>query len=223
MHMNDYVQRLRSLDCCAVSDALDRLGLSGVISGVPQRSGNGLIAGNIITLKLDTKKVDDNQTVNQQRHLGTMAVETGGPDNVIVIEQSTGIEAGSWGGLLTIGAKVRGINGVISDGPVRDIDEARYHQFPIFSSSLTALTARGRIVEAGTNIPIVAWGHVILPGDYVIADSSSIIFIKQDNIKNVIETAETIFAKEAAMANKILRGEPISKVLDGKYENMLND
>lgn len=29
------VQRLRRLDCCAVSDALDKLKLTGVVSGLP--------------------------------------------------------------------------------------------------------------------------------------------------------------------------------------------
>ena len=49
---HDYVARLRRLDACAVSDALDSLGLSGSVSGVPQASGDGRIAGRAVTLKL---------------------------------------------------------------------------------------------------------------------------------------------------------------------------
>ena len=45
----------------------------------------------------------------------------------------TGVEAGCWGGLLTLGAKVRGVAGVVADGPVRDIDEAIGYDFPVFS------------------------------------------------------------------------------------------
>ncbi|MFO1401587.1 MAG: hypothetical protein U1F30_10335 [Steroidobacteraceae bacterium] len=48
----DRVQRLRALDACALSDALDRLGLGGVASGVPQQSGSGSIAGLVVTLKV---------------------------------------------------------------------------------------------------------------------------------------------------------------------------
>ena len=33
------VQRLRRLDACAVSDALDKLGLPGAVTGLQQRSG----------------------------------------------------------------------------------------------------------------------------------------------------------------------------------------
>src|SRR5665811_1598311 len=47
-----YVRRLGQLDACAVSDALDKLGLSGVVSGLPQQSGEGRVAGRAITIKL---------------------------------------------------------------------------------------------------------------------------------------------------------------------------
>src|SRR5580658_9694878 len=93
------LQRLRRLDCCAVSDALDRLALSGVVTGVPQQSGGARIAGVAITVKLGTGEPPSGPA----RHLGTTAVEAGGSDHVIVVEQTTGIDAGSWGGLLTLG------------------------------------------------------------------------------------------------------------------------
>ena len=48
----DFVARLHRIDCCALSDALDRLGLEGVVTGLPQRSGEGRIAGRAVTVKL---------------------------------------------------------------------------------------------------------------------------------------------------------------------------
>jgi regulator of RNase E activity RraA len=213
----DIVKRLRRLDCCAISDALDRLKLPGVVSGVPQRSGEGRIAGQVITVKLGTGEPPP----GPPRHLGTTAIEAGGADNVIVIEQTTGVEAGSWGGLLTLAAKTRGIAGVVADGPVRDIDEARAYDFPIFSSALTARTARGRIVEKATNAPITVWGVQVQPGDYVVADRSAIIFIAANQAQQVLETAEMIVSREAAMAKAILAGTPVSEVMGGNYEHML--
>ena len=46
------------------------------------------------------------------------------------IEQRTGIDAACWGGNLSLGAKLRGVAGVIIDGPARDIDEARELRLP---------------------------------------------------------------------------------------------
>jgi regulator of RNase E activity RraA len=211
------LQRLRRLDCCAVSDALDRLGLSGVVTGVPQQSGDARIAGAVITVKLGTGEPPPGPA----RHLGTTAVEAGCSDHVIVVEQTTGIDAGSWGGLLTLGAKLRGITGVVADGPVRDIDEARTYDFPIFTRALTALTARGRIVEKGTNVAVKVWGVSVVAGDFVIADRSAVIFIQAEAIDRVLDAAEAIVARESAMAKALTDGTPIGQVMDGNYERML--
>lgn len=213
----EVVRRLRRLDCCAVSDAFDRLGLTGVVTGVPQSSGSGRVAGRVTTVKLGL----GDPPPGPPRHLGTTAIELSGPDDVIVVEQRTGRDAGSWGGILTLGAQLRGVAGVLADGPVRDIDEARAYGFPIFTRAFTARTARGRVTELGTNVPIVFEGVRVDPGDYVIADSSGIAFIPADKIVALLEAAEDIVAKEAAMAKTLLDGVPVSQVMGGNYENLL--
>jgi regulator of RNase E activity RraA len=213
----DAVARLRRLDACAVCDALDSLKLGGVVSHVPQQSGEGRIAGRAVTVKLGVGIAPS----GPPRHLGTRAVEASGPDCVIVIEQRSGIEAGSWGGLLTLGAKLRGVAGVVCDGPVRDIDEARAHGFSIFARTLTAKTARGRIVELGTNVPVTFETVDVMPGDYVIADRSAVIFIAPDAIARVLDVAEGIAGKEAAMAAALAASQPIGEVMAGNYEHML--
>lgn len=209
--------RLRKLDCCAISDALDRLGLAGQVTSLPQRSGNGRVSGIAITVRLAT----GDPPPGPPRHLGTTAIELAGPENVIVVEQRTGVEAGCWGGLLTLGAKQRGVVGVIADGPVRDIDEAIAYDFPIFTNRTTSLTARGRVVEKETNGPVTIGSVAVMAGDYVAADGSACIFISSANIDKVLEAAEEIVAREAAMAKAIMSGTPISKVMGGDYEHML--
>jgi regulator of RNase E activity RraA len=216
--VSELVQRLRKLDACAVSDALDRLKLQGVVSGVPQQSGETRIAGRVVTMKLGVGAPPP----GPPRHLGTTAIETAGPDNVIVIEQRSGVDAGSWGGLLSLGASLRGVAGVVCDGPVRDIDEARGLGFPVFTRKLTARTVRGRIVELGTNVPVSFETVTVDPGDYVIADRSAVIFIAAADIVRVLEAAEEIAAKEAAMAAALREGKPISTVMGGNYESMLS-
>lgn len=213
-------RRLGRLDCCAVSDALDQIGLDGRVVTVPKRSGQAVrISGRVTTLKLH----DGERPAGPVRHLGTQAIESSGPEHVIVVEQRTGLEAGCWGGILTLGAKLRGVAGVVADGPVRDIDEARDYDFPVFSTALTARTARGRVVEAETNGPITPWGIPVLPGDYVIADSSAVIFIPAERIDAVLDAAERIAAKEAAMAKALLAGRPITEVMGASYEDMLTE
>ena len=219
--MDDPVKRLNRLDCCAVSDACDKLGLRDrVASGLEQRSTTRRIAGRAVTYRLVPADQAPLQT-GAPRHLGTTAIELAQAGDVIVVEQRTGIDAGSWGGILTLGAKVRGIAGVIADGPVRDIDEARAYDFPIYCRALTARTARGRVVEAETNQPVTIGDVKVAAGDFVIADASGVAFIPAADIERVLDAAEAIAGREAAMAKALLAGTPIPQVMGGDYEFML--
>ena len=213
------VERLRRLDCCAVSDACDRLRVGRVVAGVPQASGTARIAGVVTTVKLGIGE----PPVGPPRHLGTLAIEASGSNHVIVVEQRSGIDAGSWGGILTLGARMREVAGVVVDGPVRDIDEAQSYGFPVFTRSFTARTARGRIVELGTDVPISFEGVRVSPGDFVLADRSGIAFLNADVAEAVVSAAEGIAGREAAMAKALLSGRPISQVMGGDYEMMLEE
>lgn len=211
------VARLRRVDACAVSDALDRLKLPGVVTGLTQHAGDTRIAGRAITVKLGVGAVAS----GPPRHLCSTAIELGGRDSIIVIEQRSGVEAGSWGGLLSVAALVRGIAGVVVDGPVRDIDQSREFAFPVFANALTSFTARGRIVELATNVPVSIGPASVTPGDYVLADRSAVIFIAENDIDRVLDAAEDIAAREDAMAKALRAGKAVSAVMGGDYEHML--
>src|SRR5688572_2359481 len=181
-HMNEMVTRLNRLDTCAVSDAMDKLGLRGVVTGIHQFSTTRRIAGRVITVKLG---IDDGRPT-AARHLCTTAIETAEPGDVIVVEQRTGIDAASWGGNLSLGAKIRGVAGVICEGPARDIDESRQHDFPVYARDHTCTTARGRLVETATNERITVGTVLVAAGDYVIADGTAVVFIRQADMSRVL-------------------------------------
>jgi len=214
--MAEFVARLQKLDSCAVSDALDKLGLKGSVTGIHRFTTDQRIAGRVLTVKLDRAAGRTNT-----RHLCTAAIEASGPGDIIVVEQSTGLDAASWGGNLAIGAQMRGVAGVIVEGPARDIDDCRKLDFPVFARTHTARTARGRIVEVATGEPIMVGDVVVTPGDYVVADGSAVVFIAQSDIARVLETSEAIAAREEAMAQALREGVPISQVMGANYETML--
>jgi regulator of RNase E activity RraA len=211
------VQRLRTLDSCAVSDALDRLRLPGVVVGIPRRSGQGVVAGRVVTVKLGVPP----DGAPPARHLCTAAIEAAGPDDVIVIEQRTGLDAAGWGGILALSAALRGVAGVVVDGPARDIDENQQLGFPVFARSLTSRTARGRIVEVAWNVPISVGDVTVSPGDHVIADGSAVVFVAAADLSRVLDAAESIAAREAAMAEAVRSGKSVAEVMGASYERML--
>jgi 4-hydroxy-4-methyl-2-oxoglutarate aldolase len=215
--MDDLTTRLARLDSCAVSDALDKLGLKGVATGIQRVATDRRISGRVVTVKLEA---DDGRPV-ASRHLGTTAIEASRPGDVIVIEQRTGIDAASWGGNLSLAARLREIAGVIVDGPARDIDEAQGYEFPLFARSRTPHTARGRIVETGTNVPIMVSDVAVEPGDYVVADGSGVVFVPAREIEAVLDAAEAIAARERVMVAALREGLPVTQVMGKSYETML--
>lgn len=77
-----------------------------------------------------------------------------------------GIDAGGWGGVLSLAAQCAGVAGTIVDGSTRDVDEAIALGYPIFARVTTSRTARGRVHETATNAPITVDGVTVHPGNF---------------------------------------------------------
>lgn len=214
----ELIARLQALDACAVSDALDSCKLKGAQSGLIRRSTRKRIAGTVQTVKLHAME----PAGGSKRHLGTAAIEAADDLTVIVVEQRTGIDCAGWGGVLANAAKVKGVRGVIMEGPARDIDEYEEIDFPVFSRSTTPRTARGRVWEEAFGVPVQVGDVIVQPGDYVIADGSGVAFIPAARIEEVLEVAERIVAKERLMTKDVLAGKPVSQVMGTNYETMLD-
>jgi len=214
------LQRLRRLDVCAVSDALDQLNLPSAVTGIGPRTARRRIAGEVVTVRLAAGPAP---VQAKPRHLGTTAIEAAPVGGVVVVEQRTGLDASGWGGILSNAAQTRGLSGVIVEGPARDIDEAADLGFPVYARGQTARTARGRIHEAETGGDIQVGDVTVRNGDFVVADSSGVAFIPAAQLEAVLIAAERIVRREAAMTKAVLAGEPVSRVMGGAYEHMLSN
>jgi regulator of RNase E activity RraA len=209
--------RLARLDTCGVSDALDRLGLQGAVLGLKPMWPCPRIAGQVITVRL--RKAEPGE--HAPRHLGTAAIEAGGPGSVIVIEHHSRDDAAGWGGILSLAARLKGVEGVIVDGTCRDVDDSRDAGFPVYARAATPITARGRILEDSMGEPIQVGGLTVNPGDYVIADWSGAVFISASRADEVISTAESLAEREAHMAAAVRAGRSVVEVMGANYESML--
>lgn len=210
--------RLARLDACAVSDALDQLGLPSSITGLRALSVRQRISGRVTTVRLAAGKPPAGAP---PRHLCTTAIDGSHAGAVIVVEQRTGVECAGWGGILSNAARGRGIAGVIVEGLARDVDEAADIGFPVYARGATARTARGRIHEAETGGAVTVGDITVSDGDWVLADSSGAAFVPAAAIEAVLDAAEIIAAKEAAMTKAVLGGNPVSAVMGASYEHLL--
>jgi 4-hydroxy-4-methyl-2-oxoglutarate aldolase len=213
------VARLAALDSCAISDALDSLHLPPAVTGLAPLGAAARIAGPALTVKLGPER----PAAGTVRHLGSAAIDAANTGDIIVLEHSSGVECAGWGGVLSAGAQAKGVAGVVIDGPARDIDEAKALRFPVYGRHAIARTARGRAYEQSFNAVIAIAGTRVEPGDYVLADSSGVVFVPRLRLEEVVQRAERISRKERLMVEALRRGEPAGDVLGRDYENMLDD
>src|SRR5678815_3560878 len=213
--MTDVRSRLSRLDSCVVSDAVDKLGLTGVAAGVSRVATEKKLVGPVLTVKLETA---DGRLA--ERHLCTSAIEAAHRGDIIVVEHHSRNDCAGWGGLLSRAALVKGIAGVIVDGLCRDIDESRELGFTVFARGVIPTTARGRIIETEFNTPITVGSVTVRPGDWVIADGSGVVFLHQENLEAILVQAEQLAAREATLLKDIEAGTPVGKVMSRTYEHM---
>ena len=72
------------------------------------------------------------------------------------------------------------------------------------------------------NQPVTVGDVEVRAGDFVIADGSGIVFIRAEDIDRVLDAAEDIAGREAAMAKALLAGKPVTQVMGANYEHMLH-
>jgi len=217
MMEDEAISRLAKLDTCAVSDALDRLGLPGAVLGIGPLWACPRVVGRCVTVKIKPAGLE-----KSRQHLCTSAIAAATPADVIVVDNGGRIDVAAWGGLLSLAAKVKQVRGVIVDGACRDIDESRELEFPVYGRAAVQRTARGRIMQQSFNEEIGFAGVQVHPGDLVIADASGAVFVPRAREADVIGQAEALAGREAAMADAIRKGRSVLEVMETMgYESML--
>lgn len=210
-------QRLSALDSCAVSDALDALGLAGVVTSLRPLTSDRRAAGRVLTVELGQATA-----AAPGRHLCTAAIEAAQQGDIILVAHQGRADCAGWGGNLSRAAARRGVVATIVHGAVRDIDESRSIGYPVFGTGATPRTARGRVQEYGWGEPVQIENLRVAAGDFVVADGSGVVFVAAEEVERVVETAEHIVRREASMADLIDQGVPVSEVMGASYESLLS-
>ncbi len=217
MISDEAITRLGKLDTCAVSDALDRLGLKGATLGIRPLWLCPRIVGRCVTVKIKPAGLE-----KPKQHLCTPAIAAATANDVIVVDNGGRTDVAAWGGLLSLAAQVKKLRGVIVDGACRDVDESRELQFPVYARAAVQVTARGRIMQQSYNEEIQFAGVQVHPGDLVIADGSGVVFIPRAKEQEVIAQAEALADRETKMAAAIRGGRSVVEVMETLgYESML--
>jgi regulator of RNase E activity RraA len=203
------IAALRGLDSCAISDALDTLGMPGAVTALaPMWPAGRTVAGRVRTVTAAPKAAAGPAT-----HIATPLVAIAEADDVVVIDNHGRTDVSCWGGLLTEAAIRRGIAGVIVDGACRDVQESEALGLPVFARGAVPVSARGRIVQQAMDERIQVAGVSVTSGDFVIADVNGVVFVAAAEIERVIALALRIADREARMTEAVRGGRDVSEVM----------
>ncbi len=189
---------------CVVADSMERDGVmhSSIKPIFPCR-----FVGPALTVKLFPGDLVD--------CLDALSVAQAG--DVIVVSAGGETETSVWGGLMAGLCKQKGITGAIVDGAIRDIDEIRDLQFPIFSRAVVPRSTHspysGRLEPIELNVPVSCGGVLVHPGDLVLADEIGVVVIPLEEAEGILRRAQQQAEREEATRQWIRSGKTLTEIL----------
>jgi len=138
--------------------------------------------------------------------------------SVLVIDGQGELNTALWGELSTMAARLRGLQGVVIDGAVRDHANIRRDRLPVFARAVVP-NAGGAEYAGETGIPIQCGGLVVNPGDWVVGDEDGVVVIPADRLASVMKTAAQLLEVEKKIGREIRRGKDLAAIL--RYDELL--
>ncbi|MBC2699413.1 MAG: bifunctional hexulose-6-phosphate synthase/ribonuclease regulator [ANME-2 cluster archaeon] len=182
-----------------ISDAMHR---KGAMHGLFSLNPGHKMVGPAVTVQ--TFEGDWAKTVE--------AIDTAQPGDVIVIYNGGSDQVAPWGELATLSCINKGVSGVVIDGAVRDIDDIRKLEFPVY--------ARAVVPNAGEpkgfgeiNAEISCAGQTVRPGDYIVGDDNGIVVVPKERAYEIARRSVEVEKNESRIRDEITRGSTLSKIL----------
>lgn len=140
------------------------------------------------------------------------ASDVAGPGEIIVVYNGSDYVA-PWGELASHGCQQKGIQGVVIDGAIRDVDEIRHMKFPAFASA--------QVPNAGDpkgfgeiNVDITCGGQKVRPGDWIIGDDNGVMVVPMERAYEIARRAMEVKKNEDRVRVELNRGKTLAQVMD---------
>ncbi|MDR3283315.1 MAG: orotidine 5'-phosphate decarboxylase [Candidatus Methanoplasma sp.] len=183
---------------CNISDAFHK---RGVVMGLHPFIGRGKrMVGRALTV----------QTANGDWAKPVEAIDRAKPGDVIVVDAG-GSPVAVWGELASNSAMVVGVNGIVVDGAIRDIDGILDLGFPAFARSVVPCAGEPK-GYGGIGMEITVGGQVVRTGDWVVGDENGLVVIPKEVAVEVANRTVDVNEREERTREEIRRGSTLSKV-----------
>ena len=185
------------------SDALDEIGVDGVVRGLTQRSGQRRFAGYAVTVRQSTGPLG---TFEKSEIAVGDFIDAVGPDGVLLLDMG-GAEISTFGGLAARATVQKGVAAAIIDGGCRDVYEIRESGFWLASRHVTPRTGKRRVRLESIGDSISVGGVSVHQGDLVVGDDTGVVVIPVAEIERVFRLAEQRFRTDQRVEEALQAGQ----------------
>ena len=133
-------------------------------------------------------------------------VETIPAGHVLVQDCRGERNSASFGSILTQRLKMRGVAGMVSDGPVRDSITIAALGLPVFCAGASAPPNLLRHHAIDINVPIGCGGVAVFPGDVIVGDADGVVVIPREMTADVAQAAAEQEQLEEFLTERIREG-----------------
>jgi len=212
------LEQLRHVSTATLTTQLFKHGLRNVFVQdvaplVKPLPGTPNLVGPAFTLRNIPAREDLDQlsAFQDPDHPQRKAIETAPVGSVLVQDCRGERTAASVGSILATRLKMRGVAGMVSDGPVRDSSTLAELGLPLFCAGASAPPNLVKHHAVDLNVPIGCGGVPVYPGDIVVGDADGVVIVPRhlaEEIANAATEQERLerFITERVESGAALRG-----------------
>ena len=191
-----------------LSDALDNLRLPNTLIDDVKPLVGRRIVGRAYTIDRIVLPVNATQAdIDPSLGLGVQqAIDAAEPGRIIVLASGGADRNSTWGGNMGLRAALLGVAGAVTDGPLRDIEEAEAIGLPVFGTGINPRRSIGRLATVAINVPVILNGVRIRPDDIVVGDRDGVIVIAPEQAEAVLAASAGLREAEAAIQASVREG-----------------
>jgi 5-oxopent-3-ene-1,2,5-tricarboxylate decarboxylase/2-hydroxyhepta-2,4-diene-1,7-dioate isomerase len=219
----DALEALRSVSVATLTVQLRRRGIRNTfMAGLKPTRPDLRLVGYAYTLRYVPVREDivDPAELNAQKR----AIESIGPEEVLVIEARGETGAGTIGDILATRALRRGAAGIVTDGGIRDTPAVSGLPLPTYFRASHAAVLGLVHHPLDINVPVACAGVLVMPGDVIVGDAEGVLVLPAALAEEVARDAveqerRETFALERIDAGESIRGlYPLSLDREAEYE-----
>ncbi|PYV30600.1 MAG: dimethylmenaquinone methyltransferase [Acidobacteria bacterium] len=139
--------------------------------------------------------------------------------SVLVIDGQGELNTALWGEVTTLAARLKGLQGVVIDGAIRDLYRIHRDKFPVFARAVVP-NAGGAQYAGEINVPVQCGGAIVHPGDWIVGDEDGVVVVPQERLEMVMDAARRLAIVEKKIRKEVGKGKDLATLL--RYHELLD-